>query len=330
MSREIFGVKSYGMRYSFLYNLFVCYTQYNDQFKRTLFKTINCSNLQTMKITISTKKSVHESISEYFDKAKKAKAKIPAIEKILSATRKKELDEQKEELAKIDRQNEVKFKETALSEQRKERKEQWFMKFRWFYTSSHHLVIGGRDADSNELIIKKHVEPGDIIFHTELAGSPFFVLKLSEDKTNSNVTSIDPQCLEEVAQMTAVYSKAWKAEYASATTFWVYPNQVSKHANSGEFMGKGSFMIRGEKNFLQPKVEVYVGQSQDEKTYGFPIVGTLRCMKVNAIPNTYLKLVQGREKPSAIAKEIKKKFKDDVHVDEIIKVLPGGGCRVSK
>ena len=34
--------------------------------------------------------------------------------------------------------------------------------------------------------------------------------------------------------------------------WWVYDDQVSKTAPSGEFLPTGSFMIRGKKNFLNP------------------------------------------------------------------------------
>jgi predicted ribosome quality control (RQC) complex YloA/Tae2 family protein len=270
-----------------------------------------------MKIVVNTTKSAYENVSLYFDRAKKAKAKLPAIAKVILDAQKKLALEQKELLEKKER---IIQKEQQVASLQK-RKEQWFEKFRWFYTSNGLLVIGGRDADTNEMVIKKHVEPTDIIFHTEMAGSPFFVLKTKTD--------VEPQILEEIAQITAVYSRAWKAEYASTTVFWVRPDQVSKHANSGEFMGKGSFMIRGEKHFLHPRVELYIGQDEE----GAVIIGTSRSIKTRAIPNSTLKIVQGREKPSAIAKEIKKKMVHQtvgVHVDEIIKILPSGGCRISK
>ena len=36
------------------------------------------------------------------------------------------------------------------------KKKEWFEIFRWFYTSEGFFVIGGRDATTNDIIIKKH------------------------------------------------------------------------------------------------------------------------------------------------------------------------------
>lgn len=35
-----------------------------------------------------------------------------------------------------------------------------FEKFRWFISSENYLVIGGRDQQQNELIVKRHLTPG--------------------------------------------------------------------------------------------------------------------------------------------------------------------------
>ncbi len=37
-----------------------------------------------------------------------------------------------------------------------------FEKFFWFVSSENYLVIGGRDQQQNELIVKRHLKPGKI------------------------------------------------------------------------------------------------------------------------------------------------------------------------
>ena len=49
--------------------------------------------------------------------------------------------------------------------------------------------------------------------------------------------------------MAVCYSVAWEAKVL-ANAWWVYHNQVSKQAPTGEYIGTGSFMIRGKKNYL--------------------------------------------------------------------------------
>ena len=47
-------------------------------------------------------------------------------------------------------------------------------------------------------------------------------------------------------------SSAWKGKIGGVAAWWVWANQVSKTAPSGEFLSPGSFMIHGKKNFLPP------------------------------------------------------------------------------
>jgi predicted ribosome quality control (RQC) complex YloA/Tae2 family protein len=53
------------------------------------------------------------------------------------------------------------LKEVAVSTSiQKARKIFWFEKFLWFITSENYLVIGGRDSQQNELIVKRHLRAG--------------------------------------------------------------------------------------------------------------------------------------------------------------------------
>ena len=265
-----------------------------------------------MEITLDTTKSAYENVSDYFAKAKKARGKKETVERVVADTQKKLdklLSEKEAYMAKME-------VEVAHADKLNSRKIEWFEKFRWFYASNGMLVVGGRDATTNEVIIKKHVDEHDLVFHTEMSGSPFFVLKTAG-------ANVPPQVLEEVAQLTAVYSKAWKAGYASAPVFYVKPSQVSKHANTGEYIGKGSFMIRGEKTFLHPPVELRMGVDKNGRIN----VGT--ALSIRNVTKTNVKIVQGRQKPSQVAKELLKTFKT-VDSDEIIRLLPSGSVRIAR
>ena len=100
-----------------------------------------------MQVEISINKTVEENASEYFDKAKKAKKKLKGAEEAIKTAEeklKKELEKQK--------QQELLEKE---KKSKPKRKKEWFEKFRWFYTTEGYLVVGGKDATSNEIVIKK-------------------------------------------------------------------------------------------------------------------------------------------------------------------------------
>lgn len=42
------------------------------------------------------------------------------------------------------------------------RKVHWFEKFNWFISSENYLVISGRDAQQNEMIVKRYMSKGDV------------------------------------------------------------------------------------------------------------------------------------------------------------------------
>lgn len=264
-------------------------------------------------ITLDVTKTSHQNAVEYFDKAKKASAKLETIESVLARTEKK--------LAQLEAK--ANLQESSEDEDNfVNRKIAWYEKFRWMFTTSGLLAVGGRDANSNEVVIKKHVDAHDIVFHTEMPGSPFFVLKTD----GADIATSDPMALEEVGQIVAAYSKAWKEGYSSTTVFWVTPDQVSKEAQAGESMGKGSFMIRGKKHFLQPKVEISIGLRDD----GVVVCGTARSVKSQVSSSAKMaRIVQGREKSSNLAKLLRKQFGGG-DLDEYIRVLPAGGGRITK
>ncbi|MBW3004164.1 DUF814 domain-containing protein, partial [Candidatus Woesearchaeota archaeon] len=162
-----------------------------------------------MKITLHLDKSLEENASIYYDKAKKYKKKIQGAKEALEKTEQKlkKLEKKKPEPKNLETKGTI--------------KREWYEKFRWFNSSENFLVICGRDATSNEIVIKKHTDKDDIVFHTSMPGSPFCVIK-TKGKTPTERT------LEEAAQQTASYSKAWKLGIAAAEVFHVKPDQVSK------------------------------------------------------------------------------------------------------
>ena len=259
-----------------------------------------------MEIEFELNKSVDENAGTYFNKAKKAKTKLEGAKKALAESNAK--------LAKLLTEEDKFVEEEQKKEAKRNRKREWYEKFHWFISSEGFLCIGGRDASSNEIVIKKHTDKNDLVFHTDMAGSPFFVIK--DGQNASEITRA------EAAQATAVYSRAWKLGHGTAEVFYVNPEQVSKDAQPGEFLAKGSFMIKGKTNYLKPKMEYAVALVNDE------IIGG----PVNAIKSQtkkYVLIISGRNKKSALAKKIKAKLGGG-DLDDIIKFIPSGGAEISK
>lgn len=127
----------------------------------------------------------------------------------------------------------------------KARKAFWFEKFFWFISSEDYLVVGGRDAQQNEAIVKKYLQPGDIYVHADLHGASSIVIK------NPTGAPVPPKTLNEAGTMAICYSAAWDAKVVTSA-WWVHHHQVSKTAPTGQYLTPGAFMIRGKKNYLPP------------------------------------------------------------------------------
>lgn len=122
----------------------------------------------------------------------------------------------------------------------------WFEKFYWFVSTDGWLVISGRDSHQNELIVKRYMKAGDLYMHSDYGGAASTVIK------GPPKAGLPPHAtLEEAAIFTVCRSKAWDTKIISSA-WWVYHDQVSKSAPTGEFLPTGSFMIRGKRNFIHP------------------------------------------------------------------------------
>ena len=128
------------------------------------------------------------------------------------------------------------------------RKPFWFEKFAWFVSSDGFLVLAGRDAQQNELIVKKYLNGGDVYVHADVHGAGSLVIK---NHLFPQLKTPPPKTLHEAGTFSICFSRAWEAKIVTSA-WWVRADQVSKTAPSGEYLGTGSFMIRGQKHFLPP------------------------------------------------------------------------------
>ncbi len=191
-------------------------------------------DLEGVTVDLSYRKSVYENASMYYGEAKKVHEKIEGAKAALTQAEKK---------LKVLQQLGVQA-ERAVEEPQQQRKRRWFEKFHWAHSHEGILIVGGRDAASNELLIKRHTNPDDVVLHADIPGAPFVVVK-TEGQTPSE------QTLLEAAQCAVSYSSAWQSEYSSLDAYWVTPDQVSKTAPAGEYLTRGAFMIYGQKHYLR-------------------------------------------------------------------------------
>jgi predicted ribosome quality control (RQC) complex YloA/Tae2 family protein len=245
------------------------------------------------KVACEVKLSLHENANAYYERAKKMARKIRGAQAALLTTRKRE----EQEAATPAREAWVKTM----------RHREWFEKFRWCYTSGGRMMLGGRDARNNEMLVKKYMEPADIYLHADVHGAAQVVLKDGQKATEREIL--------EAAAFACAYSSAWGR---AADAYWVTPDQVTKTPPSGEYLTAGAFFIKGKKNILKGvSSRVGIGILEDKVMFG-PLEPVLqRCLPC-------VEIEPSEEKKEILAKALARALGHE-DIDEIVRALPGGG-----
>ena len=213
--------------------------------------------------------------------------------------------------------------------------EQWYEQFRWFHTSDGYLVIGGRDADDNEQLVQKYLERGDKFFHAQAHGGPVTVLKATGPSEAAKEVEFPQSSLEQAAKFAVSYSSVWKDGKFAGDVYMVDPDQVSKTPESGEYLEKGGFAVRGDRTYFEDTpVGIAVGIQCEDRTQ---VVGGPPAA-IEGDVATSVEVEPGQYAQNDIAKrlyrEFKSRFADESFVrkvaspDLIQEFLPPGGSRM--
>lgn len=261
-------------------------------------------------VALDFRKSVSENADRKYEDSKKIQEKLKGAEQAVAQT--------KQDLQTIEKIDVVEKKNEVHHE-----RQWWFERFRWFLSTEGNIVVAGRDASSNDTVVKKYLSDGDRYAHADIHGAPSCIIK--SKGVNDEKLPISEKTLQEACLFAASYSRAWN-QFATASAYWVLPEQVSKTPESGEFVPKGAFIIRGKRNYHRSKLEIAVGLitlGNQEKLMGGPISAVeKRAVKGYAI------LAPGATKKSTIAQKLAKAFQ--VSTDTVEKVLPPGDCTLLK
>lgn len=244
-----------------------------------------------MEVIIDVSKSIEQNAGIYFDKAKKLKKKIPGIQKTIESSK-------------------IKLSNVKLPEKKEKviKKKEWYDKFRWFISSDDFLVIGGRDSTTNEIAVKKYMEKNDIVFHTELSGSPFVIIKNPDNKNIQETT------ITQAAEFCASFSKSWKSGRGTAEVYRVKPDQLSKEAPAGMAgLAKGMFMVYGKREYVEARLNIAICNF-DGKIMSGPIDA------IKSHSEKFVEIVAGTDKLSDVAKKVQKIIGGEL--DEIMRALP--------
>jgi len=284
--------------------------------KLTSEKGISLIVVEDEKIKINTKSPLQSIASVLFNEAKKQSGAIKSIEDIKSKTEKK--------LEKLQNKTELERDIMLVTEIRKKN---WYERYRWFYTSDGYLVIGGRDAASNSAVVRKHLVKNDKIFHADIFGSPFFIIKNAENAPDTS--------MNEVAHATVCFSRAWREGLYGVSAYWVNPEQVKKSAPSGEFLPKGSFTIEGQRNFINSgNLKLSVGIIPQDDGHVLTC-GPSETIKKNSICYAIIEpdgaeMVETAKKIRIEFSKIHEEITKKINIDDFVRVMPSGKSQIKE
>jgi predicted ribosome quality control (RQC) complex YloA/Tae2 family protein len=252
---------------------------------------------------------VHEGIEQnagrYYDVIKKFRRKKEGALKAMNTTRPKKKEQRRDFIPM---------------------KKMWYHRFRWFVTSDGIVVLGGRDASQNEELVKKYMGGQDLFVHADVHGASVVIVKGKTER------------MDEVAQFAASYSGAYRSGHFSADVYSVLPSQVSKTPESGEFISRGSFIVRGERTWYR-NVPLAVGIGLMLEPHTAVIGGPPSAIQRKT--KAYVELKPGQFEPNDVAKKVlrilkqkvseeeEKALKGILNTDHVAAFVPPGGSDIA-
>lgn len=277
-------------------------------------------DLDGERVEVDYREDVPRNAERLYEESKKAKEKLEGAKRAAEDTRRKI-----EEL----REKGFEAEEARVPQRRVREPERWFTEYRWFRTSDGELVVAGRNASQNEELVKGHLEKGDLFFHTDVEGAPATVMKGGQGAGEAS--------REEAAVFALSNSSIWREGFYSGDVYAVEPEQVTKTPESGEHLPKGSFVIRGERQYFRNLgVSHCVGLTVEDETrvMGGP------CSAVGEHCRYWVEVEPGDREKSGLANEIREVFEEGCDEEDrtvvdrvatqeaVARALPPGGSRM--
>ena len=249
-------------------------------------------NVEGVRISANYRDTVNRIAQRIFEKIKRLEDKLSGARKALKETEKM--------ISGIDA--EILAREAERPIVIREPRREWFHGFRWFYTSNGLLVVAGKDAQTNETLLKKYMEPSDLVLHADIPGGAVILLKQGRDRAKDSD-------LMEAAIYAASYSKAWNIGFASMDVFVAKPEDISFSPPSGTYLKRGAFLVKAKRIIKNVVLELAVGlrfRLTDSEATCVILSGPRS--SVSRMSDTYVVLRPGKLDKNHIVKLIREKF----------------------
>ncbi len=183
-----------------------------------------------------------------------------------------------------------------------------YKKYRWFYTSNKTLVVGGKNAEQNDFLLKELQRSGKdyLVMHTTRPRSPFSVI-LKE------IEIVAKAELEECATFTACFSSAWKDGVTRVEVDIFKLSQLSK----GRGFKEGMWRIKGDINKIKVKLELGLVVQEN----------TLRAVPIKSISEPLKTIMPGNLDKERAAELLSKELLEFSKQD-LLSALPTGGIKI--
>lgn len=312
-----------------------------DPAKRTILARLPDEDAEPgASVTLAVEKTVHQNAQTYFEQARSLKDKAKGARAALERTEAQAAKEQAK-----------RAKDAAAGRVRlaKRSKRFWFEKHRWGILSDGRLIVGGRDAKGNDTVVRKYLRSTDLYIHADLHGAPscslrlrdglmvdpppvgfrpegVAALRISQELAGEleDAQNLPAKIIEEGAQLAVCWSRAWGSGGAAATAFHARPSQVSKQTESGESLGRGAFVVRGQRTWYRDvPMEIAIGFAT---VNGIPIPVSGTAAGVSNLCQRWALIKPGREKKETLANRIAKAT--GLAQDDVLAALPPGSCEL--
>ncbi|MAG26201.1 hypothetical protein CMI47_11645 [Candidatus Pacearchaeota archaeon] len=187
-----------------------------------------------------------------------------------------------------------------------------YKKYKWFFTKSNKLVVGGKSASQNDDLIKslKNDREDRIVMHTADPGSPFSVIFADINKVNKSD-------LEETAIFTASFSRAWRSGKSKAKVDIFNLSDMSKPSGTKV----GTWVVK-EKLSAKPVSLSLVLTKQKSTLRAVPP------MTPKTKSSILLKIAPGKTPKEKQIDALSSQLKDKFTKEEILSAIPAGGLAI--
>ncbi len=188
-----------------------------------------------------------------------------------------------------------------------------YKRYKWFFTQSGKLVIGGKNAEQNEELLNtlKSSQKNYIVMHTAEPGSPFCIIL-------DDIKNITKQDKEECAIFTGCFSRAWRSGKSTAFVHIFEMKQLYKDVREKI----GTWKVVGNIDKINVPLKLILTKQK----------GVLRAIppsSLKKIEKPLLTIFPGKTQKEKIATAIAILLNGEIKLQEIISSLPSGGARLS-